>query len=191
MNKRVAVYGGAFNPVHVGHAMVASWVHLTGKADEVWFVPSASHPFGKQMAPFALRVGMCWALVEDLGQWARVSSVELELPHAGYTITLLRHLRERNPKTTFRFIMGSDNLALRHKWYGFDDILADFDPIFVQRAGEDSRDALASQSPVFPDISSTEIRRRLVAGEPVEHLVPKRVLSVLRAEPVDPYPRCG
>lgn len=181
--KTIAIYGGAFNPVHCGHAMVATWVYLTGQADEVWLAPSFSHPFGKEMAPYQTRLLMCRRLSESLGSWARPSNAEVCNP-TGYTIDLLRYLRgnyggSRDPYR-FRFIMGSDNLALKAKWHGFDDILAEFNPIFVQRAGEASRDSLTSQSPVFPDVSSTEVRRRLRDGEPVGHLVPKSVLEVVQ-----------
>lgn len=181
--KTIAIYGGAFNPVHVGHAMVASWVYLTGAASEVWFTPSFKHPFGKEMAPYEARLLMCRRLSETLGTWARPSNAEVANP-TGYTIDLLRYLRDtyggsRDPYQ-FRFIMGSDNLALKAKWHGFDDILAEFDPIFVQRADASPRDSLTSQSPTFPDVSSTEVRRRLRDGEPVKHLVPQCVLEVVQ-----------
>lgn len=176
----IAVYGGAFNPIHVGHALVASWIHLTGLADRVWFVPSANHPFGKEMAPFDQRVAMCREVAMELGTWAIVSSVEAALPAPNYTINLLRHLQASHPNDRFRFVMGSDNLAMREKWHGFDDIMNEFNPIFVQRAGEESRSSLASQSPVFPDVSSTEIRRRIKAGEPISHLVPACILESVK-----------
>lgn len=176
----IAVYGGAFNPIHCGHAMVASWIHLTGLADRVWFVPSAAHPFGKEMASFEQRIEMCREVAMELGTWALVSPVESSLPAPNYTINLLQHLQSRHPSDRFRFVMGSDNLALRSKWHGFEDILKNFNPIFVQRAGEGGRNNLASQSPVFPDISSTEIRRRVKAGEPVSHLVPACILPSIK-----------
>lgn len=177
----VAVFGGGFNPPHVGHAMVASWVKLTDLADEVWLVPSFSHPFGKTMPPFLHRVGLCRALATELGEWVRVPDVEASLPlPTGYTLDLLRHLRSMQPEHTFRFVMGSDNLNLSSEWHGFEEIRNEFNPIFVQRAGAESPDTRAACSPVFPDVSSTDIRRRLACGEPVSHLVPASVLRLLK-----------
>ena len=61
---RVAVYGGSFDPPHVAHGMVASWLLWTGVVDEVWLVPSFEHPFAKDMGPWTARVAMCQALAE-------------------------------------------------------------------------------------------------------------------------------
>lgn len=170
----IAVYGGAFNPPHVGHAMVASWIKLTGQADEVWFVPSASHPFGKDMTPFEQRLEWCKALARELGPWAVVTAAESALPQPNYTINLLRYLQTTLPDDRFRFVMGVDNLLKRDKWFGFDDIEREFAPIYVDRGGIEHTLTLAS--PKFPDVSSSEVRRRLLAGESVAELVPACVL---------------
>lgn len=124
----IAVFGGAFSPPHVGHAMVASWVKLTGLADLVVLVPAANHPFGKSMASFDLRIKMCEALAMDLGSWAKVSEWERLLPRPNYTINLLRALRDlyqgreggflAHPDTRVRCVMGVDNLLARDKWFG-------------------------------------------------------------------------
>jgi nicotinate-nucleotide adenylyltransferase len=176
----VAVYGGAFNPPHVGHAMVASWILWTGRADQVVLVPSSDHPFGKPMASFDLRLRLCAALSEELGRGVGWSDIERGLPRPSHTINLLRAIREKSPHDRVRFVMGVDNLLLREKWFGFDDIEREFDPIFVDRAG--IVHDLTLDSPKFPDVSSTEIRKRIVEGLPINHLVTKGVLDVLRPQ---------
>lgn len=184
----VAVFGGAFNPPHVGHAMVVSWILWTGQADRVILVPAADHPFGKKMAPFATRLAYCEALAfdllgEDLGYSparVSVSDAEAGLPSPNYSINLLHHLQAQHPGDKLRFVMGADNLARRADWFGFDDIVREFDPIFVNRAGVILPPGVEILSPMFMDTASTEVRDRLAAGLPVNHLVSQGVLRLLR-----------
>lgn len=172
---RIAVYGGSFNPPHVGHAMVASWLQLCGRADQVWLIPTASHAFAKELAPFAQRVACCEALAGSLGPWCRVSRIEAELPTPNYTFDTLSELSRRHPEHSFRLVIGADNLEQRHLWHRWEDIAAGFDPIVVGRAGY----AEIPDAPTFPGVSSTQVRRLLAAGSPVDHLVPLAVLQVL------------
>jgi len=156
--------------------MVASWIHLTGLADEVWFVPSADHPFGKVMAPFEQREKWCKALAADLGTWAVVTAAEVGLPKPNYTINLLRYLQAHLPDDRLRVVMGVDNLLQREKWFGFDDLEQEFAPIYVDRGGVTHN--LKVASPKFPDVSSTEVRRLMSEGLSIAHLVPRGVLQV-------------
>lgn len=182
MSETVAVYGGGFNPPHVGHGMVIQWILTTGLADYVLLVPAADHPFGKKMAPFETRLDYCRAFAQDLGNsLVYVSVIERRLPAPNYTINLCRALREEQLSgDRIRFVMGADNLAKRAEWHGFDELMAEFDPIFVNRSGVMLPEDVEIMSPVFPDISSTEVRRRLVEGLPVDHLLTKSVRRLVR-----------
>jgi len=174
---RVAVYGGSFNPPHVGHAMVASWVLWTARAEEVWLLPTFAHPFQKDLAPWERRLALCHALAAELGPRVRVCDVEGHLPSPSYTLDTLRHLSDRHPGRAFRLVIGADNLPDLPKWKGWDDIAAEFDPIVVGRQGFPVPEGAVA----FPEVSSTEIRRRVAAGDPVDHLVPDRVLREMGA----------
>lgn len=179
----VAVYGGGFNPPHVGHAMIGSWILSTGRAEEILLVPCADHPFGKEMLPFEHRVELCEWLIEDMGWFTYCSRIEATMAKPNYTINMLRQLRSEHPEHEFRFVMGADNVAKREQWFGFDDIVAEFNPIFVNRPAAPLLDPkLYGVSPVFPDISSTEIRQRLREGQPVSHLLTQNVLLAIREE---------
>jgi nicotinate-nucleotide adenylyltransferase len=172
---RIAIYGGSFNPPHVGHAMVAGWLHWTDRVDQVWLVPTRSHPFGKPMASFSFRVRLCEALATTVGDWVRVSTIEDELDEPSYTIDTLYELSRRHPEHRFRLVLGSDNLDQLHAWKDWEGIEAAFAPIMVGRQGYPTPEGAVD----FPGVSSTQIRRRLRAGEPVEHLVPAPVLALL------------
>lgn len=182
---RVAVYGGSFNPPHVAHAMVASWVLWTGAADEVWLVPVYRHAFegrhGKTLAPFDRRVQWCDAMCADLGPRVRVSRIERELPVPSYTVDTLGVLAERNPDRRFRLVVGSDVLPQTGQWKAWDQIVSEFAPITAGRPGFP---APGIETIEFPDVSSTDIRDRLGRGQSVDHLVSKSVASLLRDAPV-------
>lgn len=177
----VAVYGGSFNPPHLAHAMVATTLKLSGLCDELWMIPVFRHAFEatqrKRLAPFDRRVAWCAALGAALGPWLRVSAVEATLPPPSYTINTLRHFAKTHPDRRFRLVVGADVLGETAAWSRWEQIVADFDPIVVGRQGVDlplPRPALA-----LPAVSSSEVRRRLRAGEPVDHLLPKVVLDDL------------
>src|SRR5688500_13322137 len=102
---RVAIYGGSFNPPHVGHAMVAGWLRWTDLADEVWLLPAFAHPFDKELAPFDRRVAWCAALAEAVGPWVRVEPIESTLPPPSYTVDTLSALRDLHPGRQLRLVV--------------------------------------------------------------------------------------
>jgi len=178
---RIGVYGGSFNPPHVGHALVCGWLRWTGRVDEVWLVPAYEHAFSKLLAPFSFRVDLCRALAADLGSGLRVEAIEATLPTPSYTLRTLRVLAATHPGVQLQLVVGADVLEQKEHWHRWDRIQQDFTPIVVGRAGHDP----VAESPSFPEISSTQIRRRLAAGQPVDHLVTASVASLLRASPRD------
>ncbi|MBA2320252.1 MAG: nicotinate-nicotinamide nucleotide adenylyltransferase [Deltaproteobacteria bacterium] len=164
---RIGVYGGSFNPPHAGHALVAAWLRWTDRVDEVWLMPAFGHPFDKVNAPFDVRLALCEAVASSVGAWVKVCSVERDLPAPSYTIHTLDHLARAHPAHAFRLGVGADVLPETPKWRAWDRILADYDPIVVGRAGWPTPEGAVD----FPGISSTEIRRRAAAGEPIDALV--------------------
>ena len=171
---RVAVYGGSFNPPHVGHGLVAAWLGWTRQVDAVWLIPTYVHAFGKDLAPYETRLAMCRALARDVGPWVEVHDVESERDGKSFTIDTLNLLAERHPAHRFRLVVGADVLPELPKWKAWDQIAARFDPLVVGRQGFDG----PPEVPQFPGISSTEIRRRLASGQDVSALVPASVLAL-------------
>lgn len=172
---RVAVYGGSFNPPHVVHLMVASWLRWTDRADEVWWVPVLGHPFSKDLAPYDDRLAWCVDAAREL-PWVRVDDVERTLPVPSYTIDTLTELSRRHPQHTFRWVVGADVIPETPRWKAWDRIVAEFAPIVVGRQGYPTPDGAID----FPGVSSTEIRRRAAAGEPLDHLVPNAIVDRVR-----------
>lgn len=179
---QVAIYGGSFDPPHVGHAMVAGWLLWTGRVEEVWLVPAFQHAFDKRSAPFERRLALCRAMAADVDPGrVRVLDVEAHLPTPSYTLHTLRALAQAHPTDRLRLVVGADVLDQKEHWHAWDAIQHDFDPIVVGRVGWPAR----PDAPSFPGVSSTEIRALLAAGQPVDHLVTRGVASLL-AQPARP-----
>lgn len=174
---RVAVFGGSFNPPHLGHAMVAAWIRWADRADAVWLVPTFHHAFDKPLAPFDQRVSACRVLAEMIGPFVAVSAIEASLPRPSYTINTLRALQAGSPKSTFQLVLGADNLPQVGAWKEWPVIETEFTPIVVGRGS-----SLIEAAPSFPDISSTEVRRRVAQGLPVDHLVPAAVVAAWQGD---------
>jgi len=164
---RVGLYGGSFNPPHVGHAMVASWALWTDQVDEVWLMPTASHPFGKSLADFHERVRLCEGLAAALGSNVRVETIEHDLPRPNYTFNTLEALHERHPGVQFRPVLGSDQLLSCSRWHRWIEMKTQYPPLWVGRTGYPAVEG----APSFPAVSSTEIRTRISRGHSIRDLV--------------------
>lgn len=172
----IAVYGGSFNPPHLGHAMVAAWTLWSGRCEQVWLLPAFRHAFDKELASFELRVQLCQRMAEEVHPGILVCTAEQDLPVPSYTYNTLCALRLRHPEHRFRLVVGADTLDTTQAWHRWHDIEAEFTPIVVGRQGY--RDV--ADAPNFPDISSTDIRARVRAGEPVDHLVTAGVRALIK-----------
>ncbi len=180
---RVALFGGSFNPPHVAHQLVALYVLETCEVDELWFVPTWLHPFGKPLAPYPHRIAMCELACGGLGPRAKVSRAEEAIAQrpgfvSSRTLDLVEMLVE-SEGMSFRLVIGSDILDETDKWYRWDDLVALAPPIVVARAGARVG---GSFGPVMPDISATKIREMLVARDrSVAELLPRSVLGYIAA----------
>jgi nicotinate-nucleotide adenylyltransferase len=181
---RVAVYGGSFNPPHVGHAMVVAWLLWTGKVDAVWIVPVFHHAFegqqDKRLAPFDARLSWCQALAGQLDPagLGRVVALDVErtLPVPSFTIDTLLHLSDLHPGVDLIPVVGADVVPQLPRWRRWSELKERFPPLVVGRPGH----PVPPGAVLFPEVSSSEVRRRLLAGEAVDHLVPVGVLARIR-----------
>jgi len=185
--KRVALFGGSFNPPHVAHQLVALYVLETQPVDEVWFVPVYAHVFGKHLEAYEHRVAMCELAVAALGARAKVSRAEETVAQApdfkgSRTLDLVAHVRDEHPDVALRFIVGTDILEEAAKWYRWNDIVAMAPLIVVGRGGHLPAGSSATGVPM-PEISSTQIRALLAAGaegrEALASLLPTSVLRYI------------
>lgn len=176
---RIAVYGGSFNPPHRAHALVADWVVSSGSADAVWLVPVFQHAFegqhNKTLAPFSDRVRWCEAMTRDLKAPALVSRVEAELPTPSYSVDTLDFMAEKHGEHSFHLVIGADILDAVDSWKEWGRIQKDYTPIVVGREGYSTQ----VDAPIFPNISSTDVRRRASLGLTLSGLVTPSVAQLL------------
>jgi nicotinate-nucleotide adenylyltransferase len=175
----LAVFGGSFNPPHVGHVLAVTLVLSTSEVDRVLVVPTFQHPFAKALAPFDDRVKMCELAMGWL-PGVTVSRVEEELGGDSLTVRTLEHLRKVHPGVKLRLVIGADILLEAAKWFRFDEVQRIAPPLVIGRAGVAGTNAPA---PLLPEISSTTVRERIARGEMsgLEQLVPRSVLEYVKA----------
>jgi nicotinate-nucleotide adenylyltransferase len=186
MERRVGVFGGTFDPPHVGHVAAAAEVRFVLSLDVVLFVV-ANDPWQKSgnriVSPAADRLAMVEAAVEGI-EGLRASSIELRRGGPSYTVDTLRELRAAGADELF-LVMGLDAAAAIESWHEPDEVRALAIPVVV------SRPDVATPLPAgwlwqhveVPslDISSTDLRERLRSGRPVDGLVPPAVRAVIEA----------
>lgn len=175
---RVALFGGSFDPPHVAHQMVCLWALSTGRADEVWLIPCFAHAFDKQLSPFEHRLRMCELSAATLPrERVRVSDIEAEIGGTSRTFNTVSRLRARHPELDFALLIGADLLEETPAWHRFDELRELVELIVVGRPGYPADDAVE-----LARVSSTEVRRRLAAGEDASALLPRAVLDYVEAE---------
>jgi nicotinate-nucleotide adenylyltransferase len=182
---RVALFGGSFNPPHVAHQLVALFVLETQPIDELWFVPTFAHPFGKALEAYEHRVAMCELAAAALGPRARVSRAEAELAArpgfvASRTLDLVDHVIAQGHAP--RLVIGTDILRDAAKWHRWDDVIARAPLIVIGRGGHDVPAGSATEvtEVTMPEISATRVRDLLSRGaSDVSGLVPAAVLRYI------------
>jgi len=123
---KIGLYFGTFNPIHVGHLIIANYMADFTDLDQVWFVVSPHNPLKKKSTLLAdyHRYALVEIAIADNDK-LRPCDIEFKLPQPSYTTNTLAHLKEKYPQHNFCLIMGEDNLRTLHKWKNFDKILED------------------------------------------------------------------
>lgn len=174
---KIAIYGGTFNPVHIGHTSLAESLVVQGLVDEVWLLVSPLNPFKQsavsEFASYDQRLRMTELAVEDI-EGLKASDFENHLPLPSYMFNTLCKLSETYPEHEFSLVIGADNWVRFHDWYRSEDIIANFNLLIYRRPGYEIPDGIpVVETPLF-DISSTEIRSAIKKGEkPYKWLSPK------------------
>ncbi|MBK9491852.1 MAG: nicotinate-nucleotide adenylyltransferase [Haliscomenobacter sp.] len=187
-NAKIGLFFGSFNPIHVGHLIIANYMATQTDLKEVWLVVSPQNPLKSKdsLARDQDRLHLVRMAIDD-NQKLRASDIEFSLPQPSYTIDTLTYLRERHPDKQFVLIMGGDNLPTLPKWKNYALILRDFE-LYVYKRPEYALGELENhpQVKVFDkvpqmQISASYIRESIAAGLPVQYLVTEPVLKYLES----------
>lgn len=189
---RLGVYGGTFDPIHVGHLRIAEEAREQMELDRVLFVPNQVSPFktDREVTPGATRLEMVRRAVADNPAF-EASGVEIERPGPSYAVETLRALRSEHPDAELFFVTGSDTIRDLPGWRAPEELLELARFVAATRPGAENEDVLA----VLPepwraritfiempglDISGTDLRRRVRAGRSIRYLVTDAVAAIIR-----------
>ena len=138
MSKRIGLYFGTFNPIHVGHMIIANHMAQHHSIDQVWFIVSPQNPLKPKASILAdfHRLALVRTAVEDNNN-LRASNIEFDLPQPSYTVHTLIALKEKYPEHAFTIIMGEDNLNTLHKWKNHEEILKNHSILVYPRVESD------------------------------------------------------
>lgn len=181
----IGIFGGSFDPPHLGHLYAAHWALATGEIDCVLIVPTFRHAFGKEhAAPFELRLAMCHATFDFLGERGLVSPMEGQRGGVSYAIDtvqeILASFAANGEQPTLRWIGGTDIEEQIRTWRDGDKVLSLARPLIVPRMHPER--PAGSQIDAIPPLSSTDIRARVRAGLPLRGFVHHAVERIIAAE---------
>lgn len=179
---KIGLYFGSFNPVHIGHLLVATHIQETANLDEIWFIVSPQNPFKKNidLAPENHRLEMVKLAIEPISNF-KVLDIEFNLPKPSYTHITLKELKIKYPKYGFKLIIGADNVEKFHEWKEAEWIQNNIE-ILVYNRNKYQESRIKNKDNYFKiqklpliDISSTEIRNRVKENKSIHYFVTEKV----------------
>lgn len=183
-NNKIGLFFGSFNPIHVGHLIIANFVIEYTDINNVWFVVSPHNPLKekKTLLAFNQRLAMVRIAIEDDNRF-RASDIENNLTLPSYTINTLLHLNEKYPDKRFSLIMGADNLATIKNWKSFEVILSNYDICVYNRHDIDiskiSERINIVDAPRI-EISSSYIRNAIKEKKCVKYMLTPKVYDYIK-----------
>jgi nicotinate-nucleotide adenylyltransferase len=185
---KIGLFFGSFNPIHIGHMVIANIMAENTDLDEVWFVVTPQNPFkvNKNLLHEFDRYEMVRLAVHDNFK-IKVSDIEFNLPKPSYTIDTLVRLQEMHPSEEFVLIIGEDNLEQFPKWKNAEQILKYFTLYVYPRPGcvktnmHDHAKVKFVEAPLL-DVSATYIRNTIRQGKSVKYLIPEQVENYINSK---------
>lgn len=187
--KRIGLFGGSFNPIHLGHTALAAYICEQGLVDEVWLLVSPQNPLKQDLTLLDEneRLHMARLAVAPYPM-LKACDFEFTLPRPSYTYHTLQALRKAYPDCEFSLIIGEDNWNNFHRWYRGEDIARETPIIIYPREveGEESSTnslrpmANGQQSPKLLPYSSTEVRDLIASGHDASHMLHPDVAQYIK-----------
>ena len=179
---KIGLFFGSFNPIHIGHLIIANTMVNQADIDQVWFIISPHNPFksSKSLLHEFDRMDMVERAIEDNFS-LRASDVEFKMPRPSYTVDTLAYLSSKHPNHQFRLIIGEDNLRSFHKWKNHEAILEYYGLDVYPRPNAEPNEEIKNhpnvrmvQAPLL-DISATYVREAIKTGKSIKYIVHDKV----------------
>ena len=181
----IGLYFGSFNPIHLGHLIIANYVIEHSHLDKIWFVVSPHNPL-KQTSSLLNeynRLHLVEIAIKGNNKF-RASNVEFGLPKPSYTIDTLTYLQEKFPHEQFSVIMGSDSYQNLPRWKNYEQLLKHYPVIVYQRPGHKVTEKLSDQTYLLDapliEISATMIRQMIKEQKSIRYLLPDEVIDYIK-----------
>jgi nicotinate-nucleotide adenylyltransferase len=180
---KVGLYFGTFNPIHVGHLIIANHMAEHSDLEQIWMVVTPHNPLKQKntLLDDYQRLHLVRLATEDYPK-IKPSDIEFKLPQPNYTVNTLAHLMEKYPQHEFSLIMGEDNLKSLHKWKNYEYILQHHNIYIYPRVSEEAENPTLKNHPSvhwidapIVEISSTFIRENIKNNKNVRPLLPHNV----------------
>jgi len=184
---KIGLFFGSFNPIHIGHLVIANHLVEYSDLDQIWFVVTPHNPFKKKKTLLEdhQRLEMVYRATKAYSK-LKPSDIEFSLPQPNYTINTLTYLEEKYPQHLFSLIMGEDNLKSFHKWKNYELILKNHHiyvyPRHTNGAVEtqfDNHDKIHLINAPIMELSSTFIRNAIKEKKVVRPMLPEHVWEYL------------
>ncbi len=180
------LFFGSFNPIHIGHLVIANYILEYGKLNELWFVVSPHNPFKKKesLLDDHYRFDMVQMAIDKDDLRFRASDIEFRMQQPSYTIDTLTWLREKHPRHNFSIIMGADGLKGFHKWKNAELLVETTPRIIYPRPGFEEEDAFGLKNarvvdaPVI-EISASFIREAIAEGRDIRYFLSSKVWAYI------------
>lgn len=181
----IGLYFGSFNPIHIGHLIVANHVIEHTDLDKIWFVVSPHNPLKESHTLLNEydRLHLAELAIKGNNKF-RASNIEFHLPKPSYTIDTLTYLSEKFPLEKFTVIMGSDSYQNLHRWKNYEQLLGQYKVVVYLRPGfvvdevGKHKNVTVLKAPLL-DISATHIRTQVKEGKSIQYLVPDEVMNCI------------
>lgn len=177
---KIGLFFGSFNPIHIGHLIIARYILNITDINKIWFIVSPQNPLksSRSLLNEYHRLHLVRLAVEDESAFA-ASDIEFKLPKPSFTIDTLTYLKEKHPNTKFSVILGSDSYRNIYKWKNHLQLISNYEFIIYNRPGFEVHNSLSNiyllENVPLLQISSTEIRKLLEQGKSIRYLVPEKV----------------
>lgn len=171
---KVALFGGSFNPPHIGHTIACYYLLEIYNFDKIWIIPCYEHPFNKEIIDFEDRYEMCIRAFKIFKGKVLTTTIEYERKGTSFTIDTVSELKRRCPQIDFSLVIGDDLIPELDKWKDINKLRKMVDFVILPRNDK------IKNSCIIPPVSGSNIREMVKSGKKIDKMVPHSVADYIQ-----------